>query len=160
MVCGVNMNRTELPCWPGIIVSVIGDNRAKVNVSNGAAMSPEGQPGPLLRAPMPRQMLVTPLTVPARAGPSLIDKVLLNAVSKTGKKEAKIFTMRSIDTEKIVSRDALKTAIRGQLRKDIICTDFDIGFMNRNSAISIRNQEDLSEIWVDLSKRQKGDAMV
>ena len=63
----MNMNRTELPRQPGVIVSVIGDNRAKVNVSNGAAMSPEGQPGPLLRAPMPWQVLVTHLTVPARA---------------------------------------------------------------------------------------------
>ena len=128
----MNMNRTELPCPPGIIVSVIGDNRAKANVtvSNAAAMNPEGQPGPLLRAPTPRQVLVTPLTVPARARPPLIDKVLLKAVSKTGKKEAKIFTMRSIDTEKIVSHDALKTAIRGQLQEDIIRTDFDVGFMN------------------------------
>ena len=151
------MNRTELPRPPGVIVSVIGDNKAKANVtvSNGAAMSPEGQPRPLLRARTPRQVLVTPLTVPARARPTLIDKVLLKAVSKTGKKEAKIFTMRSIDTEKIVSRDALKTAIRGQLRKDIIRTDFDVGFMNGNSVISIRNQEDLSEIWVDLCKGKK-----
>ena len=95
-------------------MSLIGDNRAKANVmvSNGAAMSPEGQPGPLLRAPTPWQVLVTPLTVPARARPTWIDKVLLKAVSKTGKKEVKIFTMRRL------SRDVLKTAIRGQLRKD------------------------------------------
>ena len=117
MVCGVNMNRTELPRLPGVIISVIGDNKAKANVtvSNGAAMSPDGQPGPLLHAPMPRQVLVTPLTVRARAKPTLINKVLLKAVSKMGKKEAKIFTMRSIDAEEIVSRDALnvlKTAIR------------------------------------------------
>ena len=157
VVCGLNMNRTEIPRPPGVIVSVIGDNRAKANVtvSNGAAISPDGHPGPLLSAPTPRQVLVTPLTVPARARPTLIDKVLLKAVSKTGKKEAKIFTMRSIDTDKIVSRDALKTAIRGQLRKDIIRTDFDVGFMNGNSVISIRNQEDLSEIWVDLCKGKK-----
>ena len=58
----------------------------------------------------------------------MIDKVLLKAVSKTGKKEAKIFTIRGIDAEKIVSRDALKTAIRGQLQKDIMRTDFEVGF--------------------------------
>ena len=111
------MNRTKIPHPRGIVVSVIGDNRAKanVNVSNGAAMSPDGQPGPLLHAPMPRQVLVTPLTVPTRARPTLINKVLLKAVSKTGKKEAKIFTMRSIDTDKIVLRDGSKTAIRSQL---------------------------------------------
>ena len=50
------MNRTEIPHPPGVIVSVIGDNRAKVNVtvSNGAAISPDSQPGPLLHAPTPR----------------------------------------------------------------------------------------------------------
>ena len=121
------MNCNETPRPPGVNVSVIGDNRAKANVtvSNGAAISPDTRPGPLLHAPMPRQVLVTPLTVPARTRPNLIDKVLLKAVSKTEKKEAKVFTMRSIDTEKTVSRDALKTAIRGQLQKDIIRTDFD-----------------------------------
>ena len=89
----MNMNLTELPRPPGIIVSAIGDDKAKVNVmvSNGAAMSPEGQPGPLLRAPTPQQVLVTPLTVPARARPTLINKVLLKAVSKMGKKEVKIY---------------------------------------------------------------------
>ena len=61
--------------------------------------------------------------------------------------------MRSTDTDKIVSCDALKTAIRGQLQKDII--HIDIGFMNGNSVISIQNQEDLSEIWVDLCKGKK-----
>ena len=78
------MNHTEIPRPPGIIVSVIGDNRAKANVtvSNVASIRPDGQPGPLLRAPMPRQVLVTPSTVPARARPPLIDKVLLKAVSK------------------------------------------------------------------------------
>ena len=47
------MNRTEISRPPGVIVSVIGDNRAKANVtvSNGAAISPDGQPGPLLHAP-------------------------------------------------------------------------------------------------------------
>ena len=66
------MNCTEIPHPPGVIVSVIGDNRAKANVtvSNGAAMSPDGQPGPLLRAPTPWQVLVAPLTVPARARPT------------------------------------------------------------------------------------------
>ena len=107
------MNRTEIPCPPGVIVSVIGDNRAKASVT-GAVISPDGQPGPLLHAPAPQQVLVTPLTVPARTvpartRPTLIDGVLLKAASKTGKKEAKIFTIRSIDIEKIVSRDALKT---------------------------------------------------
>ena len=52
------MNCTELPRPPGVIVFVIGDNKAKANVtvSNGGAMSPEGQPGPLLRGPTPRQV--------------------------------------------------------------------------------------------------------
>ena len=48
------MNCTEIPRPPGVIVSVIGDNTAKANVtvSNGAAISPDSQPGPLLHAPI------------------------------------------------------------------------------------------------------------
>ena len=42
--------------------------------------------------------------------------------------------MKSIDTGKIVSHDALKTAIRGKI---LIHADFDIGFMNGSSVISI-----------------------
>ena len=69
------MNCTEIPRPPGVIVSVIGDNTAKVDVtvSNEAATSPDSQPAPLLHVPMPWQVLVTPLTVPARTRPINFD---------------------------------------------------------------------------------------
>ena len=55
------------------------------------------------------QVLVIPLTVPARAKPTLNNKVLLKAVSKLGK-TGKGFHCEKYDTDKIVSHDALKTA--------------------------------------------------
>ena len=75
-------------------------NRAKANVtvSNGAAISPDSQPGPLLHAPTPRQVLVTPLAVPARTKPTLIDKVLLKAVSKTEEKKRQRFSLLEVLT--------------------------------------------------------------
>ena len=119
LVCGVNMNCTEIPRPPGVIASVIGDNRAKRMLL--LAMGLRGA----LTVRSAQTIAVCsygtacaghPSDCPARARSILIDKVLLKAVRKTGEKKAKVFTMRSIDTEKIVSRDALKTAIRGQLR--------------------------------------------
>jgi len=67
------MNPNETPRPPVIIVSVLGDNRAKANitVSNGV-INPDSHPGPLLHAPTPWQVLVTPLTVPGRTRPTLI----------------------------------------------------------------------------------------
>ena len=56
------MNCTEIPCPPGVIVSVTGGDTAKagVIVSDGAAISPDSQPGPLVHVPTPRQVLVIP----------------------------------------------------------------------------------------------------
>jgi hypothetical protein len=81
----------------------------------------------------------------------IIDKVILKAVSKTGK-NYKLFTLRSIDCNKVVSREDLKAIIRRQLQDDIKRRDFDIGVVSGSSVISIRTQADLSEFWSDIKK--------
>ena len=45
--------------------------------------------------------------------------------------------------------------IRGQLRADIVSSDFDVGYVCENSVISIRNLDDLAEIWLDMTKKEK-----
>ena len=65
-----------------------------------------------------------------------------------------MFTLRNIDIDKIASRDNLKEEIRGQLRGDIVSSDFDVGYMCENSVISIRNPDDLAEIWSDITERK------
>ena len=64
--------------------------------------------------------------------PSVIQKVLLKAVSKVGKSGAKMFTLCGIDSSKVASHDNLKAEIRVQLRgdivsSDIVSSDFDVG---------------------------------
>ena len=73
-------------------------------------------------------------------------------VSKVGKSRSKMFTLCSIDSAKVASRDTLTAEIRGQLRGDIVSNDFDVGYISGNSIISIRNPDDLAEIWPDIKK--------
>ena len=49
-----------------------------------------------------------------------------------------------------VRSKAVKRVIKNQLDKDIIDSSFDVGFMQNNSAISIRSDEDLIDIWDDV----------
>ena len=60
-----------------------------------------------------------------------------------------MFSLRSIDSQYVTSRDELKQTIRSQLQGDVR-RDFDIGYVSGNSVISIRNNADISEPWADL----------
>ena len=46
----------------------------------------------------------------------------------------------------------MKALIRDQLRNDITEGNFDIGYLHSNTVISIRNKDDLAEIWASLKK--------
>ena len=46
----------------------------------------------------------------------------------------------------------LKSLIRAQLREDISAYDFNVGYLNGASVVSIRNEDDLAEIWSSLLK--------
>ena len=81
----------------------------------------------------------------AKPKPKVIKKILVKTVNKG--KEAKVFTLRNIETDCILSCDDLKKVIRAQLDKDIVDSSFDVGFMQNNTAISIRSDEDLLEVW-------------
>ena len=79
--------------------------------------------------------------------------MLLKAVLKGGSnKDAKTFTIGNVDTAMISSRDDLKMTIREQLSEDITEGDFDVGFVDGSSIVTIQNKEDLSEVWSGLSK--------
>jgi len=62
---------------------------------------------------------------------------------KGGNKDGKIFTICDVDTTAIFSCGAMKTLLR-----DIVTGDFDIGFVNRSSAICNRN--DILDVWSEL----------
>ena len=88
----------------------------------------------------------------ASASTCIIEKVILKAVPKTGK-NYKLFSLRSINCNKVVSHDDLKDVIRKQLQDDIQ-RDFDIGVVSGSNVISIRTQADLSEFWSDIRKKK------
>lgn len=66
-----------------------------------------------------------------------------------------MFTLRSIDCNKVRSRDDLSGEIRRQLGGDVIQGEFDVGFVSGNSVISISNPADLAEVWLDVNKGRK-----
>jgi len=93
----------------------------------------------LTQLPIPRQQPIT--------------KVLLKAVNKKKKNAgAKMFTLRNVDSSLINTCSQLKALIRDQLRSDITEGNFDIGYLQSNTVISIRSKEDLAEIWSSLRK--------
>ena len=85
--------------------------------------------------------------VPASA--SLVDKVLLKAVSKEAKNQ-KVFTLRNIDSGAMNSCDDVRKLIRAQLEADMISHEFDVGLVSGSSVISIRTKADLEDFWSDV----------
>ena len=139
--------------------SVIGSPATSVTVSPSVRQS--AQPS--------RQVIVTPSsrsrTVQAnQLGSALtshiqivkppIKKVLLRkAVSRGSKgKEPKMFTLRDIITEAHASCADVKCLIKAQLSQDITEDDFDIGYLQGNTVVSIRSKADLDEIWEGLRR--------
>ena len=111
-----------------------------------------------------RQVLVTPLTAAAptiqrRAMESshtaqstgMISKLLIKVFSRSNKKESKMFALRNISTQTVVSREQLKSEIAKQL-KDDVSGQFDVGFIQGASLVSIRTSRDLSEVWGEVLK--------
>ena len=96
-----------------------------------------------------RQVLVTRLTVAAptiqrRAMESshtaqstgMISKLLIKVFSRSNKKESKMFALRNISTQTVVSREQLQSEIARQL-KDDVSGQFDVGLVQGASLISI-----------------------
>ena len=108
-----------------------------------------------------RPVLITPLST----GPSIsvlqatpvnvVERIFLKAVTRKDKGNPKMFTLRNLDCDKIVSCGALKKEIRNQLKEDVVSSDFDVGFLHGSSVITIRNSVDLADIWADVKKAKK-----
>ena len=71
------------------------------------------------------------------------------------KKDAccKTFTLRNVDIEQVSTRDQLKRVIRTQLTDDIIIKgDFDVGYYQASTIVSIRSPQDVMELWHDIKQ--------
>ena len=89
----------------------------------------------------------------------VISKILLKAVigkpkasSKTTKKDPKTFVLRNINTASVTTCDKLKEVISSQFNEDITLKDFDVGYYQGSTVVTIRNSQDLGEIWQEVRK--------
>lgn len=107
-----------------------------------------------------RQVFVTPLTscsihqatTSVSAATSLpVNKLLLKAFSKN-KKTFKTFTLRHLLPLSTVAE--LKQEIKEQLLGDVT-EELDVGYYDTSTQISIRNTQDLTELWSDSSRGKK-----
>lgn len=134
-----------------VIVMSTGSSFTVVGVNNGSVQA---------QAAGVRWILITPLG--EGANQPVIARVLLKAVSKTGKKREKVFTLRNINPGNVGSCDELKRLIKHQLSDDVIaCNEFDIGYVTStrgDKVISMRSPDDLRELWKDI--RSQGDKIL
>ena len=63
-----------------------------------------------------------------------------------------MFTLRDIIPEAHASCADVKCLIKEQLSQDITEDDFDIGYLQGNTVVSIRSKADLDEIWEGLRR--------
>ena len=88
-----------------------------------------------------------------------MDKVLLKAVNKKGKKDPKIFTLRNINQHALLTCEDLKGVIRTKLSDDITNGDFDVGYVQGTTVVRIRTSEDLEELWSLLRQPHKNTVL-
>ena len=84
--------------------------------------------------------------------PYLINKLLLKAVRDATRKDRKTFCLRNLNPSSTCTCESLKAVIHQQLKGDIISGDFDVGYMDKTTVVSIRNSQDLCDIWNDVKK--------
>ena len=150
---------------PECSVSLVGANQASVTVNNGSTVAQQTQS-------RPRGVVITPLDTtrhaassqgqrqiivcPSRTATTVIPKVLVKAVCKSvPKKDAcvKTFTLRNVDIEQVSTRDQLKAVIRSQLTDDVIIRgDFDVGYYQASTVVTIRSPQDVREVWNDVKQ--------
>ena len=93
---------------------------------------------------------MTPISKPSQLPP--IKKVLIKATNKENKGKDKLFVLRDIESEKLMSCKDLKLLIKAQLKEDITESEFDVGYIHGSSVVTIRNQVDFEELWDGLRK--------
>ena len=164
-------------------ISIAGQQPTVTLVSNGTMTSRRPGTG------IARQVLVTPLTKSNPANTTIqqqgvfaaqtrsslnfppsssasqqhaankVDKVLLKAVNKKGKKDPKTFTLRNVDQHALLTSDDLKRVIRMKLSDDITSGDFDVGYVQGTTVVRLRTSEDLEELWSLLRQSQKNTVL-
>ncbi len=98
-------------------------------------------------------VVATPLTGQVQV-PPLISKILLKAcISRGNNKDSKTFTLRNINISVLNTVEKLRRVIQLQLKSDILQSKgFEVGYMQGSTVVSIRSQEDLSEVWANIKK--------
>ena len=85
----------------------------------------------------------------------IIDKTTLKAVSYGAvykKDSARSFILRNIDSSKVESCAELKGLIKQQLKEDVVCGDFYVGYVQGASVIRVRSKQDIKEMWPEIIK--------
>ena len=77
---------------------------------------------------------------------TVVEKILLKTVSKSSKKDSKVFSFRFLDSTH-TSCKKVKEGIRRQLPDDIIEDDLELGVVQGSTVVSIRSQPDLHEFF-------------
>ena len=86
--------------------------------------------------------------------PANIRKVLIKVCPRGNKKENKTFSLRNINPSSVTSVDELRDVIKSQLRNEVTHSYiFDVGYLQGSNVVSIRNSEDISEIWANIIKK-------
>ena len=78
--------------------------------------------------------------------------MLIKAFTKGTKKDPKMFTLRNIKPDEVSTIYELECVIRDQLCDEISLSSFDIGYIQGSHLITIRNVEDLLEVWANIKK--------
>ena len=114
--------------------------------------------GTSVTQPGVRQVVVTPLTTQPQVPHTTISTVLIKAIrsESNGKRaEGKTFTLRDIHPSKVDTCYHLKSLIKAQLQEDIHKGDFDVGYIQNPSVVTLKSPEDMQEVWSSLSKGTK-----
>lgn len=133
-----------------------GPQNVSVNVDGRKMM----QVGQVIVTPITSRSSLTPVglglgrrssTASSTTRHPVVEKVMLKAVSKSGKKASRSFALRNLNPACVNTCYDLKALIRAQLTGDITSKDFDIGYCQGSSVVGLRSTEDLNEVWGKLS---------
>ena len=140
----------------GIHITPVQVRQVGNNNGTGVSVTVQSQPAtPQVSVPR-RGVTVTPI-LSSQPKPIFIGKALLRAVStkQIGKKTqstAKTFVLRSINGSMVTTCSALKALIRKQVGGEIIKEDFDVGYLQGNTVIIMRNEDDILELLSNLER--------
>ena len=145
---------------PECNLALVGSHQARITVNNGSTATQ-----PTVTSGLARGVVITPINTAVAQGPRQVfvtsarqtnataPKLLTKAVCKSSSKKGavKTFTLRDVNLSRVSTRDQLKQVIKTQLADDVI-GDFDVGYYQASTVVSIRSPQDVMEIWNDVRK--------